>query len=334
VLDLKDTNVALIGTDIDHKCRLEASNGEPAWKNAGKKSGIEVWRVNKFKLDTVPQKEIGSFYDGDSYILLNTRQQGNSFKWDIYFWLGKFTTQDEAGTAAYKTVELDDHLGQAPTQHREVQEHETTEFLQLFAKQGGIRILKGGHDTGFNHVEINAGVKYQPRLLHIQGNSARDMRVTEVELQASNLNSSDCFILDLGLDVYQFNGRMSKPIERNRASQVSNSIQVERPRSKLHVFEEGDSDAAPFWKYFGGPQPIAKEGAVQLKTRAIAADLYEMNVHHGKSHFSKAGTGFISRSQLKSNQIFILDIGDEVFVWVGQSAPSQERKYALQRALD
>jgi len=336
VLDLKDTNVALIGSDIDHKCRLEASNGEPAWTNAGKKAGLEAWRVNKFKLEAVPEKVIGSFYDGDSYIVLHTVKTGNNFKYDIYFWLGKFTTQDEAGTAAYKTVELDDHLGTLPAQHREVQGHETSQFLQLFGNKGGVRILKGGYDTGFHHVEINSPASYQPRLLHIQGTTAKDVRAVEVEIKASSLNSSDCFILDAGLDIYQFNGHKSKPIERNKASQVSSSIEHERPSAKLHVSDEGDADAAPFWKFFGGLQKIAEEGHVEVaKPRSIASnDLFEMDIVHGKAQFKKIASGSINKSLLKSQHVFVLDTGHRLFVWVGNHSPKPEKKYALQKALD
>jgi hypothetical protein len=92
----------------------------------------------------------GTFYSGDSYILLNTykkKPDSPALAWDVHFWLGKFTTQDEAGTAAYKTVELDDLLGGAPVQHREVQGHESDLFLGYFKNQ--IKILDGGVDSGF-----------------------------------------------------------------------------------------------------------------------------------------------------------------------------------------
>lgn len=91
--------------------------------------------------------------------------------------LGLETSQDEAGTAAYKTVELDDFLNGAAVQYREVEGYESAEFLKIFESTGGIKILEGGMESGFNHVKP---VEYRPRLLEVKGK--HHIRIQQVEL--------------------------------------------------------------------------------------------------------------------------------------------------------
>ena len=63
---------------------------------------------------------------------------------------------------------VDDVLGGDPIQHREVQEHESDLFLKYFNNQ--IKLLDGGVDSGFKHVEPE---KYQSRLLHLKGKTTK-----------------------------------------------------------------------------------------------------------------------------------------------------------------
>lgn len=106
--------------------------------------------------------------------------------------MGTTTTPDEAGSAALLTIQLDDHLGGAPIQHREVQDHESSLFLSYF--KNGIRYLPGGIESGFKEVEVNNGG--EKRLFHVKGK--KNVRVKQVKLHISSMNKGDCFILDAG----------------------------------------------------------------------------------------------------------------------------------------
>jgi gelsolin len=329
--NLADSNIANLGSDLDKKVRVAAAQTEKAWSAAGKQVGLQIWRIEKFNVVSWPRDQYGSFYSGDSYIVLNTykKKGGDALAWDVHFWLGKFTTQDEAGTAAYKTVELDDLLGGAPVQHREVQEHESDLFLSYFNNQ--IKIMEGGVETGFKHVEPE---KYEPRLLHLKGR--RKVRVTQVPLATASLNSGDVFILDAGLNIYQWNGKKAGPQEKMKGAQLSRALDDERKGlPKVHVLEEGDKDA-DFWKLLGGQGPIksAEEGGDDNEAeKGDSKRLFRLSDASGAMTFTEISQGKnVKRNQLDSSDVFILDTGAEVFAWIGRGASVDEKKKAMQYA--
>jgi len=242
-------------------------------------------------------------------------------KYDLHFWLGDTTSQDEAGTAAYKTVELDNLLGGAPVEYREVQGSESQKFLSYFPQ--GLRIMAGGVETGFKHVTPE---QYKPRLLHIQGNM-KSTTVQEVELASDSLNSQDVFILDNGLEVFQWNGKKSDPGERMKGGQLLQTLNSERNGrlQKPIIVEEGD-DNAKFWSLLGGAGEILNESDVIPPAEKA---IFKLSDASGKLTLTQVAKGKISRKALNSQDVFIVDNGVEVFAWVGSKASAQEKKNAL-----
>ncbi|KAM7505452.1 hypothetical protein LguiB_004356 [Lonicera macranthoides] len=302
---------------------------EPAFQGAGGKLGTEIWRIENFQPVPLPKSEHGRFYTGDSYIILQTSSgRGGAYVYDIHFWLGKDTSQDEAGTAAIKTVELDAILGGRAVQHRELQGHESDKFLSYF--KPCIMPLEGGVASGFKKPEEE---EFEIRLYVCRGK--RVVRLKQVPFSRSSLNHDDVFILDTKDKIFQFNGASSNIQERAKALEV-----IQFLKDKYHggvcdvaIVDDGklqaESDSGEFWVIFGGFAPIGKKvaGEDDIVAEKTPAKLY--SIEDGQV---KAVDGELSKSLLENNKCFLLDCGAEVFVWVGRVTPVEDRKAASQAA--
>ncbi len=59
------------------------------FEQAGKRPGLQIWRIEKMELAPVPENLHGNFYIGDAYLVLHTVKQKDSCFYDLHYWLGK-----------------------------------------------------------------------------------------------------------------------------------------------------------------------------------------------------------------------------------------------------
>lgn len=358
--DIEDSNVELIGSDIDHQVKYNSAATEPAWQEVGQGPGLFIWRIEQFEVIPWPKSKHGQFYDGDSYIVLHTYAVGKGedekLVHEIFFWLGSHTSQDEAGTAAYKTVELDEYLRGAATQHREVQRAPSRDFLALFPR---LSIMSGGVRSGFRHVEEDAEQKEVVQtLLRVfrterVGAGASGMIVHEVEPAWKSLDDGDVFVLDVGDKIWVWQGRDCSPMEKAKAAQVVHDM-TQAKHVDVEVVSQADSGsgAGRVIALLGGDQDTPRHGlrrprpldtgAAQKRSPPSSGSeadqqrkkLFRLSDAAGDLSFNLVKDGpALSMGDLDGNDVFLLDDGGQaIWVWEGQGASRAERSSWLRVA--
>ncbi|TDL22195.1 fragmin60 [Rickenella mellea] len=335
--DIEDSNIALLGSELEKNVREHGGDKEAAWATAGRSTGVQIWRIEKFHVVDWPKDRFGRFYSGDSYIVLHTyklKPDSENLSFDLHFWLGEQTSQDEAGTAAYKTVELDDHLNGKPIQYREVQGSESGRFLSYFPK---FTVLQGGVSTGFHHVS-SPPPENVFRLYHIGAPSqlnAHSVHIREVVPAASSIFQGDVFVMDRGTEVTQFNTKQSSGKEKFAAAELCRTIVDGRKgHCKLSVYDEGGSGARTFLSAFG-IDVVPTKTTNQSASDEPSVSLFRLSDASGTLEFSPVSP--VARSSLSSNDAFVVDASSHpktpsVYVWIGNNASLGEKRLCVQYA--
>lgn len=300
--ELVGTNLELFGSELEHKIKEASAKGEEEWTKINMNdTGLYVWKVEKFKLKPVKQELFGIFYEGDSYVVFNiSKNNNNSFNYNIHFWLGNTTTQDESGTAAYKTVELDTYLSGKAVQNREVQANESDLFRSYFLQ--GITYKIGGVETGFHKVEPYDYSNYKPLLYRVH-----DSSVTQVPLSLNSLTEDDVYVLDCGLSVYVYIGKSSTHKERLFGEYTS--LNIKGLRKNCIVY---DVDKDNYNVFVSCVSKHCEDYTVN--------SLYRVNEENGVTLVE----GPISRESFDSNDAFIFNVGHTTFVWIGKGSSYNE----------
>jgi len=296
-----------------------------------------VWRIEQFKVVPWAEESYGSFHTGDSYVVLNSYQKEGSdaILHDIHIWIGSESSQDEYGTAAYKMVECDEKLGGAAIQHREVQGHESPLFQSYF-RGNSLKYLQGGVESGFTHVEPTVD---QPHLYRVKG-TEKGMSLEQLPLKKTSLNQGDSFIVFANPStVWVWHGTSANPDEKSRANRTAENMCTQGTVTTLEAGNDAD-DA--FWGYLEDDGDIADadEGSDEAIEKfapllfQLPGDGEPAKVAEGeevKFGFG-AATPKIPRAELKEGDVFLLDGGWDLFVWIGAQADTQEKVGALGRA--
>uniref|UniRef100_A0AAY4CLY5 HP domain-containing protein n=1 Tax=Denticeps clupeoides TaxID=299321 RepID=A0AAY4CLY5_9TELE len=279
----------------------------------------------------VPEKSHGNFFEGDCYVVLSTKTVGSSLSYNIHYWIGSESSQDEQGAAAVYTIQLDDFLGSSPVQHREVQGYESDTFRGYF-KQALI-YKKGGVASGMKHVETNS---YEvQRLLHVKGR--RRVVAREVEMSWQSFNLGDVFLLDTGKTIIQWNGPESNTQERMKGMILAKDIRDRERggRAEIGVIE-GDAEANSSL-LMEALTTILGERTINLpcgSTDDNSNIISRVSDADGSMKVTEVATRPLVQDLLSHDDCYILDQGGvKVFVWKGKRANKAEKQAAMARAL-
>ncbi|KAK5854489.1 hypothetical protein PBY51_004678 [Eleginops maclovinus] len=276
----------------------------------------QIWRVESSGRVPVLRKSYGHFYGGDCYILLYTSGRTQV----IYTWQGASCSVDELTASAFLTVDLDQSLGGRAVQVRVFQGKEPPHMLSLF-KSKPLVVYK----SGTSRLRSRTPPPPPPpiRLFQVRRNLGAITRIAEVEPRAPSLNSNDAFLLTMADGRgFLWVGRGASEEEERGAQYMSEELNC-----RSTCIREG-GEPAELWEALGGRTEYQSS---ESQSMAHRPRLFGCSNKTGRFIVEEV-PGEFTQEDLAEDDVMLLDVWDQVFVWIGKDANEVERTESVMSA--
>eukprot|EP01122_Echinamoeba_exundans_P007789 TRINITY_DN2469_c0_g1_i1.p1 TRINITY_DN2469_c0_g1~~TRINITY_DN2469_c0_g1_i1.p1 ORF type:complete len:1285 (-),score=326.57 TRINITY_DN2469_c0_g1_i1:159-4013(-) len=272
---------------------------------------VQVWRVDDYHKTPLPEALYGHFWSNQSFLIRFTYKEGNSDRVILYFWQGRGSSINEKGASAYLTKELGDENKEVESKHVRVpQGFEPTDFLAVFGNKFIVHL--GPYKEKWNTVDALFGVR---------GSTELDSYPHEVPIKSSSLHSHHAFVLySTKGKSFVWIGKQANDAESSRARELGASW------SATTITEGNETDE--FFATLGGKQGYTPNASARYQPKLFTFS--------GVSGTVECNQEFeVCQDALNARCVHVLDMGPStVYVWFGASSGVQDKKIALQAAVD
>ncbi|KAM8706914.1 hypothetical protein ACLKA7_011075 [Drosophila subpalustris] len=259
--------------------------------------------------NSVPFEEQLPLLGFGSYVLTYKYEANNGDSGTIvYVWQGAKASE------AVKERAFEDGMALAVEQNallvRTLQGHEPRHFYKIF---------KGKLLASYTALPISA------QLFRVRGTVESDIHASEVPADSSSLASGDVFVLTSTKThkVYIWHGLGASSFEKQAAMERFTGYWND---AELEIIDEG-AEPEEFWEELNG------EGQYDRSLEERSAPLLEPRLFHCRltraGHVKVEEVAQFQQEDLDTDDIMLLDAGDEIYMWVGSGATADENAKIL-----
>lgn len=289
---------------------------------------IKVYRIDTEDITDIPKRYGQVFYSSNCYIIHyqthGAVSAGHSVKNVIYLWIGNQAKQMDKTTGELFLTEMFDHFNTNVAQIRIYEGMESPHFLQLFK---GKLIILNGHDPGMSGRKLPATF-----ILKVIGNSSYTAKAIQMTNKSAH-HATDCYIIKSNTGtVYVWCSQSSTGDTREMAKAIAGMV------GEPNLVTEG-SESEEFFESVGEkfmaqmkmvPANIMEPTLCSTWDRSKVS-LYLTTLVQGQIQLEEVFA--FEQKDLTPDNIYLLDAGSIIYVWLGNLVDVEQKNAAWIMAL-